>query len=1114
MKKKETLLPFLKLPAYQKILKIMKLTCAFLLFACLHVSAGTYSQDRVTLQLKGTDIKKALKTIERKTSYRFLYNENLVMDKHKITLDVTNAEVTAVLDKIFDGSGIGYRVLDNKLVVLKTITGNNEGQIQDIRITGKVLGADGQPLSGVSVTIKGAQAGTTTDAAGNFSITVPDENSVLVFSYVGHETQEVVVGANTTLNISMVNAAATQIEQVVVIGYGTQRKRDLTGSISSIKGEELARMPATNPVSSLQGKVAGLTIVNSGRAGASPTVRIRGVNSTNNTDPLYVVDGVFQTNIDYLNPGDIESIEVLRDPSSIAMFGLQGGNGVIIVTTKRAAKGQTRISLQSSLGVQKVIDKIDVTDAEGFKKLYNAQLANLNAAPFDYTNYTANNNWQDLVFQDAVISNNTLSISNSSEKTTSLFSLGYNLQEGVLKYDEYQKYIARLNHEIRFNSRIRVGADITGFHWKQQNPGADLNNALWAAPIIPIQVDENTYYSTPSFQRAQVSNPIARLNQNDGNSINKGYRFIGSVFAEIKLMSNLTFKSSFYTDLGFNNSRSYTPLPFRFVNLGEGAAKTDTSFNTAARTGVGQSQAEFRKFQQDHTLTFTKTFNSKHNVTALAGFTTLFQGSSTVSGNRTDTLLNIPRDRDFWYLGIANANNPTTNSGGGGEESYMSFLGRVNYSYSGRYLLNATYRRDGSSKFSPDNRWGNFGSIGLGWVISQESFFKDVNFLNFLKLRGAWGTVGSGLGLPSNLYLPGLNTANVGVFGDNVYGSVTPAYVPDPNLHWEVVRGIDVGLDARALRNRLNTEITFYDRTTKDILTTLTLPGTAGNYSYRTNLGTITNRGIEVSLGWNDHIGNDFTYNITSNFSYNKNKVESIGDNINFQILGNAGVNKTETGRSIGYFYGYRQTGIYQAVADLDKIASLSNSLPGDVAYADINGDGIIDSKDRTYLGTPFPAYNFGVNLSLGYKGFDLVLEGQGVAGNKVYTQRRTATFAILNYETNRLNAWTGAGSTNIEPILDNTRANNFLFSTYYLEPGDYFRIRTAQIGYTFSSARLARTPIKQLRVYLSGQNIATFTQTTGYTPEASISDPIASGADNGTYPVPAVYSIGINVTF
>lgn len=1090
----------------------MKLTMLLLTIACLHVSANTFSQDKINLRMKTAELKKVLFAIEKNSSYRFLFDEEVLKGKQPVTIEVKDASINDVLSQIFNNTGISYRILNTNLVVLKEVANASEINVKEVAVSGKVSSASGEALNGVTVNVKGSTIGTSTNINGNYSLTVPDD-AVLVFSSIGFIPVEEAVAGRTTINITL--QVSTQVlDQVVVVGYGTQRKRDLTGSVTSVKGEELARMPATNPVSSLQGKVAGLTIVNTGRAGEAPTVRIRGVNSTSNTNPLYVVDGIFQTNIDYLNPADIESIEVLRDPSSIAIFGLQGGNGVIIVTTKRAPKGQTRVSFQSLVGMQKVINKIDVTDAAGFKKLYDAQLANINAAAFDYSLYTGNTDWQDVIFRDAILNNNTISISNTNDKTTTLVSLGYNTQEGVLKNDKFQKYMVRFNQELRINNRIKVGGDITGFHFVRNNPGADLNNALWAAPIIPIQAGEGLYYSTPSFQRAQVSNPQARLDLADGNAVIKGYRVIGSVFGEIKLLQHLTFRSSFYTDLGFNNSRSYSPLPFRFINIGNAITPTDTTRDNTARTSVTQSQAEFRKFQQDHILTYTRTFNSVHQLTALAGFTTLFQGNSDVTGTRRDTSLNIPDDPSFWYLNIANANNPTTNGGGGGEEAYMSFLARANYAYQNKYLLNLSLRRDGSSKFSPANRWGTFGSVGVGWVISSENFFNTVKPISFLKLRAAWGTVGSGLGLPPNLFLPGLNTAGAGVFGDNVYGSVTPAYVPDPNLHWEVVRGIDIGIDARALRNRLSAEITYYDRTTKDILTRLTLLGTAGSYEFLTNLGTISNKGIEVSLGWSDKIGSDFTYGVAGNFSYNKNRVESIGDNFNFEILGNGGVNKTVTNESIGYFFGYRQIGIYQTVAGLDKTPGFANSLPGDIAYEDVNKDGVLDTKDRTYLGTPFPVYNFGASISLGYKGFDFILEGQGVAGNKVYTQRRTATFAVLNYETNRLNAWTAPGTTNVEPILDNTRGNNFLFSSYYLEPGDYFRLRTVQLGYNFSPQILGKTGIKQLRLYISGQNIATFSKTTGYTPEASIGNPIASGADNGTYPVPAVYSFGVNLIF
>lgn len=987
---------------------------------------------------------------------------------------------------------------------------------ETIGVRGKITDASTQELLiGASVQIKGTTRGTLTDADGNFALTDVASNATLIVNYLGYQSREIPVNNQAVLNIQL-SSSTNELEQVVVVGYGVQRKRDLTGAITSVSGEEIAKQPNINPVSSLQGKVAGLTIVNSGQAGASPTVRIRGVNSTNNSSPLYVVDGVFQTNIDYLNSADIESIEVLRDPSSIAIFGLQGGNGVIIVTTKRAAKGETRINFQSTAGVQRVQNKIDLVDAEGFKRLYDQQLSNIGAAPFDYTNYNANTDWQDLIFQDAFITNSNLSFSNSGEKTTTLISLGYSEQDGVLKYNNYKRYVARLNQEIKVKDYIKIGGDLTGTYWESQGAAASVSNALRAAPIVPVQAGEDLYYSMPSFQRAQVGNPIATLNNNTGNSISDGYRVVGNIFAEVDFLKNFKARSSFYTDLGFNNNRSYSGLPYSYINLGERNAATDTTFDRQIRTSVSQSQSRFLKYQQDHTVTFNKTFKEKHAVTALAGFTTLYTGSTNLSGSRRDTTLIIPRNPNLWYLNIVDESMPTFNGGGGGDESFMSFLGRINYAFNNKYLLNVSIRRDGSSKFAPENRWGTFGSVGLGWVLSDEVFLQNVEFLDFLKLRAAWGTVGSGLGFGANIFRPAVRISDRAVFGNNVNTSVTQAYIPDPDLKWEVVRGIDVGLDLRALENRFNAEVTVYDRTTKDILTTLATLATAGGDGspYRTNLGNISNKGIEVSMGWADQIGSEVSYAFTSNLSYNKNNVESLGPNINFQIIGNGGVNLTETGNSIGYFFGYKQVGIYQTTADLDRMPSFQNSLPGDIAYEDINGDGKITPEDRTYLGSPFPTWNFGGTFTVNYKGFDFLVEGQGVAGNKIYTERRTATFAQFNYEANRANAWNGPGTSNIEPILDNTRGNNYLFSSYYLEPGDYFRFRTLQLGYTFKSSGLSAVGIKQLRMSVSGQNVVTFSRATGYSPEASLANPIASGADNGAYPVPVTYSVGVNATF
>jgi TonB-linked SusC/RagA family outer membrane protein len=983
---------------------------------------------------------------------------------------------------------------------------------QNITIKGRVTdGGDKTTIPSVSVLVKGTQTATQTDATGAYSISAP-ANATLVFTYIGYTTQELAVANRTTINVEL-KSASQQLDQVVVIGYGTQKKVDVTGSISSVKGSDIEKIAVTNPIAALQGKVPGLTVINNGSPGSSPVVRLRGISSTKDANPLYVVDGLLQDNIDYLNPADIETIDLLRDASSTAIYGLRGANGVIAVTTKRAARGKTLINFQSSVGVQHVTDFIDVVDAAGFKKLYSAQLANLNAAPFDYTNYTANTNWQDLMLRNAIINTNSLSVSNNGEKSTTLINLGYNNQDGVVKYNNYKKFIARINEEIRVTDKIKIGADITGFHFRNEPTAASLNNALWAAPIVGVQNDAGLYYTMPSFQRAQVGNLVYSVERNRNTAINRGYRINGSLYAEIKFLKDFTWKSTVYTDLGFNNSRSYSPLPYTVVNLGEGTNPTSTFYDNTVRTSVSQNTYEGRKYQQDHTLNYDKEIKGGHRINALLGFTTVFSSSTTLGGSRRDTTLNVPNNPNLWYLDVINANNPTTNNGSGSEESNAGAFARVSYSYLNRYLLNATVRRDGSSRFAPENRWGTFGSVGLGWIASDEAFFKNnIKGIDFLKLRAAWGRLGNSNGVDPNLYQQTLSNAATAIFGDNVYTAVQNAYIPDPNLHYEIVEGTDIGLELRALNSRLSFEATYYNKTTDGILTSFTLPNTT--LSYFTNLGKITNKGIEISLGWNDKIGEDFGYSINGNFGYNKNVVNSLGNVTNFQIIGNGGVNLTQTGQSVGYFYGYKQVGIYQTPADVARMPGFANSAPGDIAYEDTNGDGVITPADRTYLGTPFPPYSYGLSLSVNYKGFDAIIEGQGVAGNKIYTQRRTSNFAVLNYESNRLNAWTVPGSTNVEPILDNSRGNNLLFSTYFLEPGDYLRLRNVQLGYTFGQNMLGKVGISKLRVYVSGQNIKTWSKATGYTPEAQIGSILGGGADNGVYPIPAVYSFGLNVTF
>ena len=986
----------------------------------------------------------------------------------------------------------------------------------DIIVKGKVIGLDGSPLAGASVKVSGG-AGTSTDGDGNYSISVK-ENATLTFSYVGFASQTVNVAGRTVINITL--ASDTQLEeQVVVVGYGTQKKRDLTGSISSIKGDEIANMPSTNPIASLQGKVPGLTIANSGRAGASPVVRIRGINSTNSASPVYVVDGILLDDINFLSPNDIESIDVLRDPSSIAIYGLRGANGVIAVTTKKAARGKTRVTLSSSVGWQKVNNTIDVVDAAGFRKLYKQQESNINTLPadtFDFRGYTGNTNWQDEILRTALITSHNLGVSTTGERSTTSFNLGYTNQDGVVGNDNFERFMVRFTQELKVGNNVKVGGSITGYHSINTPQGVNITNALWALPIIPIEFAPNVYYSTPSLQRPQVFNPVGTMNRVKGNTIDKDYRVLGNIFAEVKFLKNFTFRSTLYGDFNFGATRSYNPLPFTVRDIGEGGnprQRDSTVFPTNSSPSVTQNQSESRRFQQDHVLTFDKKLDSKSNITATAGFTTIYLESSFVNANRRDTGVIIPNNPDFFYINIANVSNPGGYSGGGGNSAIAGGFARVGYTYMNRYLLNATIRRDGSSKFAPDFRWGTFGSVGAGWVMSDEAFMQKVKpTINYLKLRAAWGVTGNSNGIPDNLYQPGLQNASTAVFGNNVFTSLQAAYIVDKNIRYETVEGIDVGVDGRFFKNKMNAEITYYDRTTSDILSSTEIPN--DNRRAFKNLGEITNKGVEVGLGWNDKLRNGFSYGISGNYSYNQNRVNALGDKINFSLVGNGGANLTRVGESIGFFYGYRQTGVYQTTADIAKLPAFSTSLPGDISYADTNGDGVITPADREYLGTPFPVHNFGANITAGYRGLDFQIELQGVAGNKIFTERRTSNFAVLNYEANRLNAWTGPGTTNIEPILNSRRGNNYFFSTYYLEPGDYLRIRTLQLGYTLQSNFARKIGMQNARFYISGQNIASWSQVTGYSPEAQIGSILGGGADNGAYPVPAIYTFGFNLTF
>jgi TonB-linked SusC/RagA family outer membrane protein len=985
---------------------------------------------------------------------------------------------------------------------------SNNIAAQGATVTGTVTGDNG-PLSGVSVTVKGSARGTSTNNSGTFTLSAPSD-ATLVFSSVGYTSKEVAVAGRANIAVSLV-AANTQLEQVVVIGYGTANKRDLTGSIVKVSGKEVADRPNTNPVASLQGKVSGLSVVNSGQPGQEPDIRIRGTISRYQTKPLYVVDGLFNDNINFLNPTDIESIEILKDPSSLAIFGVRGANGVIIVTTKKGKAGQIVVNFNSTYGIKKIVDKVQLTDANGFKTLFNEQREIQGNPAFSYYDkYTGNSNWVDLISQkNPLVSTNNISISSGSERNKFYMGLGYIKEEGLIKHEDLEKLLLNLSDELKVSKAIRVGFNVNGY--RAMLPQLhDYSAAINATPIVePFNTANGVYNKLPDeIGGPQIGNPLL-LEETKNTNIQREYRAIGSIFGEVSFLRNFTFRSTFYADLGFNNQRSYTPL----INVYAADQDKVTSQGGFTNTGVFQKDNTFSKFQQEYLLTFKRNFGN-HGLTVLGGFNTYYSGFAETNGSVRQQAggTPIPNDKRFWYLNsfFGDPSSRISNSDQW-EQTTVSYLFRALYNYKGKYLLNTSFRRDGSSEISPSHRFQNFVAVGAGWEVTKENFMRNQNLFDYLKLKASWGILGNqyvGIHYP---FYPQLQNGQTAVFGNNIVPAYVPAYLADPNLRWETVTSVEAGVEFTTLKNRLRFEVNYFHKLTDNLLTTF--PAVSGTAPGITNAGQIENSGIEASSTWSDKLSNGIGYSISGNITTLKNKVKQLYKT-GFEII--EGPSRTTEGYPIGYFYGYIHDGLYQSKTEKTKspdASALGDYGAGDIKFKDINGDGKIDDKDRTLIGNPTPDFIYGFSLSADYKGFDIGVDFQGVYGNEIFRAwGNGSTFAPFNYRIASLDRWTKPGSSNWEPVNDG-RSINQQNSTYMIEDGSYLRIRNLQVGYNFSSALLGRRYIKALRLFLNGQNLKTFKRNSGFTPEFGGSA-TQFGVDAGSYPVPAVYSAGINVTF
>lgn len=1117
----------------------MKLTLIIIVF-CTFQSLGGSNAQTVTLNAKDKEISKVLASIEKQGDYRFLFNSRLKDLKQKVSVSFSKTAITDALASMFTGTNLTYVLLENNLVAIRSADIDEA----DIKVVGRVTTEAGDPISGASIMVKGSTNGTYTDGLGNFSITVP-EDARLVVTAVGYKPTEISVAGKQQLSIQLIQSNA-QMDEVVVIGYGTASRRDLTGSVSKIRGEALASQPNANALASLQSKVAGVNIVNTGIPGATPDIRIRGTVSIGTIRPVYIIDGIFADNMDFINPSEIESIEILKDPSSLAVFGIKGAAGAILVTTKKAKAGQILINFNSTYGSKKLVDKIAMANGQQFRDLLTFEANNRvkddpsATSLLDFinngglTDYNGNTDWVDAVTREAKFATTNLSVDASTEKNRFHFGLGYTYDEGLVKHVRYDRLNINLNDEFKISNRLKLGFGVIGSRERLPYNSGALEQARRALPIIPngtspfytknpYSIDSNTYQlyaQTPIIQNSE-SNPMASLELFHDKKIDTRDRILGNVFVDINLTKDLNLRSTWYGNMSWRNNREYTPL----YDLYDPMATGNPIINRNVLTAVRQDISSIKDFQQDYIATYKKKFGD-HNLTATGGFTTYYhsyEGVAATVSQKTIGIGIIPDDKAFWYLNNGFGGTRTVLADGSGQDEYstVSGLARLLYNFKNKYYLNGTFRRDGSSQINTvySKKWQNFWAIGGAWELTKEKFMENQKLFDYLKLKGSTGLQGnfttSGKSYPAYPTISATASATFGEFQIPVYEA---DYLVDPELQWETVRSSEVGVEANAFNNRLHFEASYYTKKTRDLLVLLNPPGLK---QILTNSGDIKNSGFEFVTNWAQNITKDFSFSVGGNLTTYKNEVTYLPFPLRTNISSSEQTpNQAETGYPIGYFYGFIADGVYQSFTDILKspVSTVNggNAKPGDLKYRDLNGDDIIDDRDRTNIGNPTPDFTYGINTSFKYKKFELGIDLNGSYGNEIFRVWGTSEQknSVYNYPAYYTEGWTAAGTSNWVPIVNASHLINRAPSTYGIEDGSYIRIRNINLSYVISNLP-KMTYIKNLRLTLGVQNLKTWKNNLGYSPELA-GDATSFGIDYGNAgsALPRVITAGLNVNF
>ena len=1042
-----------KNPRFKQIFRIMRIS-TFLLMVCVFCSyaGNAHSQNaKVSIHMNNVKLDKILNEIENQTDYLFIYNNQV--DINKITsVKVKNEAVAQVLDRILSGTGINYELEGTHIILTTEAIKDLHAQQQAKTVTGTVTDVSGEPIIGANIRIKGTTTGTITDIDGNFSIEAKPQ-SVIEVSYIGYLTQETVINNQKSIRFLLKEDTKT-LDEVVVIGYGVQKKADLTGSVANINTEKLNTQSNANIGQALQGKIAGVDIVSQGGAPGSGTrIMVRGIGTLNNASPLYIVDGMYMNSIDHINPNDIASIDVLKDASSAAIYGSRAANGVIIVTTKEGSntEGKPIIDLSVNLGISTASKFLDMLDAKGWAEVTTIARQAIGKPALDMATDLANkpdNDWQDIMFRPALMQNYNLAVKGGGKYSTYYTGLGYFNQDGIVKGTNYQRYNIQSKNDYK-RGIFSAGTNliISFSHDKplhQELRGGMIGTILQSVPTLEKYDDtrEGGYGGTYG-DVVNIPHPLAIIDDNIMDRYNENVKIFANLYAQIELFKGLKYKLNLTPDFSFERYKNY-------LN------KYDFGLATNSITQLTERQRRRRNILVENLLTFDRTFG-EHKISALAGYT--YQDSR---------FRHIQAYGEGLPQGLEEIDAATTNrsnEGNSWRSVLTSILGRVFYSYQNKYLFTATIRRDGSSKFGKNNRYGYFPSFSLGWNVAEEKFMENVHWLDQLKLRGGYGVLGN-QEIDNYQYSSTITTGiNYPDGNGGLLQGAFPKNFANPDIKWEETAMTNVGIDFMAFNNRLSLTADYYVKNTKDILLTVPIPISSGgaNDPIR-NAGKIRNNGFEFNLGWMDQPNPDISYGINLIGSFNKNKVIAMGSESGSIKGGSTNQNittsETKAGYPIGGYWLISTAGYFNSQEEVDAYAKDGKKIqpaaePGDIKFVDANNDGVINDDDRVFQGSPFPDFTFALNGNMRYKNFDLSIGLQGVLGNKIYNATRQTLEDVTkgsNFLASCLDYWTPENKNASHPRLtwDDPNRNTRAESDRYLENGSYLRLRSVQLGYTF----------------------------------------------------------------